>query len=78
MKVFDQIEAWGNYLIEWVLYVAKCCKAVLGTISHLRNSWPDRPSVPKPAKSTNSDKESPVTSGPVSTDGEVLDSGVRV
>ena len=79
MKIFDAIEAWGNYLIEWVLYVAKCCKAILGTISHLRNSWPDRPVIPKPGENSPvSDKKDPVTPGPVSTNGQVLDGGVSV
>lgn len=77
MKIFDVIIAWGNYFTEWVLYVAKCIKAVLGSISHLRDHWPARPVIPKPNASRD-DQKSPEPGRPVPANGEVLDGGVSL
>jgi len=86
MKTFDFIIAWIDYIIEWVTYGTKCGKAITGSVSHLRDTWPTRPIVASPrkrnvdneAKASVSDNKSPEGSGDQRSNDPVLGSGVSV
>lgn len=78
MKFFDAIIDWGTYILEWFAYVTNCAKAIIGSVSHLRNSWPARPVISRPQKSKAIDTADTAGAGDQSADGKVLGSSISV
>lgn len=80
MKVINVVIAWIDYFTDWILYGTKCTKAITGSLVHLRDSWPSKPTIPKPnqekEKPAVSDIQHPVGAGDQPADNKVLDGSV--